>query len=193
MLPNVDGNESSELSSSDAAVGDRMKEAGANTSSGSSEVTVTSVKSSTSQDTAGGDTTEEGVDKNMKKKKLLKRKERNNKKRCELRNENVSNDPVPGTSKDVSNEVVKNIRTSTPVKIKGLKVKQKKLRSKRGRFVERRSLQLARRRLEECAEVSLSPSTDSVESRDQVPHSKTASDNGLNGIEFLSMSSEEMV
>ena len=51
--------------------------------------------------------------------------------------------------------------TSTPVKMKNLRMKEKvkKSKSKRGRYVRRRSIQLANKILQEAAGVSLSTSS----------------------------------
>ena len=67
---------------------------------------------------------------------------------------------VPGTSsgavrshrRPVSRNVTK---TSTPVKVKALKNRE----CKRGKFIKRRSLQVAERKLREAARISFSPSS----------------------------------
>ena len=120
------------------------------------------VDSKDDEATGESSNTEEKV---VKHKKLLKKKESN-----ALVDGRSSRDPcsepVAGPSRVVLSPTrpVGGNLTSTPVKIKNLKNKERKRgsRSKRGRFIRRRSVQVAKKLLEEAAGVSLSTSSTST-------------------------------
>ena len=91
-----------------------------------------------------------------KSKKLLKKRERNNKrgKKRSVHRQGSSSIRSPEATERMAPV------TSTPVKIKCLNIKAKRRESKRGKFVKKRSIQVAKKILEEAAMIDLSSSTD---------------------------------
>ena len=71
---------------------------------------------------------------------------------------------IPGTSSGAvgshRSPVSRNVtKTSTPVKVKALRVREKKRECKRGKYIKRRSLQVAEKELRVPVQICLSPSS----------------------------------